>query len=45
MKPTQAPVLWLRRGLVVQDAIRGRVYRIEKFLGTEALAPRTRPTA
>jgi eukaryotic-like serine/threonine-protein kinase len=33
MKPTQAPVLWLRRGLLVQDAIRGRVYRIERFLG------------
>lgn len=33
MKATQAPVLWLRPGLIVQDAIRGREYRIEKFLG------------
>jgi hypothetical protein len=33
MKATHAPVLWLRPGVIVQDAIRGREYRIEKFLG------------
>lgn len=33
MKPRQAPVLWLRPGLVVQDEIRGREYRIDHFLG------------
>src|ERR1051326_1121675 len=33
MKATRAPVLWLRAGLVVRDAIRGRAYRIERFLG------------
>jgi len=33
MKATHAPVLWLRPGIIVQDAIRGREYRIEKFLG------------
>jgi eukaryotic-like serine/threonine-protein kinase len=33
MKPTHAPVLWLPPGVIVQDAISGRDYRIEKFLG------------
>jgi serine/threonine protein kinase len=33
MKPANRSVLWLRPGLIVQDAIRGREYRIEKFLG------------
>lgn len=33
MKPTAATVLWLHPGLVVRDAIRGREYRIEQFLG------------
>src|SRR4051812_4536626 len=33
MSATRAPVLWLPRGQVVHDAIRGREYRIEKFLG------------
>jgi len=33
MKATQAPVLGLRSGLIVQDAIRRREYRIDKFLG------------
>ena len=33
MKATHAPVLWLPPGVIVQDAIRGREYRIEKFLG------------
>ncbi len=33
IKATRATVLWLRPGLVVQDTIGGREYRIEKFLG------------
>jgi serine/threonine protein kinase len=33
MKATRASVLWLRPGLIVQDAIRDQEYRIEKFLG------------
>ncbi len=33
MKPARAAVLWLPSGLIVQDAIRGREYRVEKFLG------------
>jgi eukaryotic-like serine/threonine-protein kinase len=33
MKSGRATVLWLQAGLVVRDAIHGREYRIEKFLG------------
>ncbi|HTR39331.1 MAG TPA: protein kinase [Bryobacteraceae bacterium] len=33
MKPARAAALWLPSGLIVQDAIRGREYRVEKFLG------------
>src|SRR5690349_17995728 len=33
MTAARAPVLWLRPGVIVQDTIRGREYRIEKFLG------------
>jgi serine/threonine protein kinase len=33
MKATRASVLWLRPGLIVQDAFRGREYRVDKFLG------------
>jgi serine/threonine protein kinase len=33
MESTGARLLWLHPGLVVEDAFRGREYRIEKFLG------------
>jgi eukaryotic-like serine/threonine-protein kinase len=33
LKPTRASVLWLHAGLVVEDAFRGRAYRVEEFLG------------
>jgi len=33
MKATRASVLWLRSGLIVQDAFRNREYRIDKLLG------------
>ena len=33
MKATRASLLWLRSGLIVQDAFRNREYRIDKFLG------------
>jgi serine/threonine protein kinase len=33
MNATRASILWLRPGLIVQDAFRNRDYRIDKFLG------------
>jgi serine/threonine protein kinase len=33
MNATRASILWLRPGLIVQDAFRGREYRVDKFLG------------
>lgn len=33
IKATRKAVLWLRPGLIVVDAIRGREYRIDRFLG------------
>jgi eukaryotic-like serine/threonine-protein kinase len=33
MRPAHAPALRLSPGLIVEDAIRGRTYRIDRFLG------------